>query len=209
MVNRTGFVPGNTDANWNSFTNGRVARADHAYGYGTLDQASALTAVSALNGFTWTAALTGQVAGKALPETERLALGGYYAAHGYTLRDGSVDIGFVLRNELRLPAFPVLGALEIADVPGVGRVEDPMSPFAFVDVAYGHNYILDALQEVNERANTRLVGFGLGLDYTLGRSVQGGLSVGVALTTGLRWGVPPSPRTVRGARPPPTRRSLG
>ena len=67
---------------------------------------------------------------------------------------------------------------------GVGQVEDAASPFAFLDVAYGHNYNLDALQGVNERADTRLVGLGLGLDYTLGRTVQGGLSVGVALTDG-------------------------
>ncbi|AWB07913.1 ShlB/FhaC/HecB family hemolysin secretion/activation protein (plasmid) [Azospirillum humicireducens] len=184
VVNRTGIVPGNTDANWNSFTNGRVAGADYAYGYGTFNQATALTAIPALTGFTWTTAFTGQIAGKALPETEQLALGGYYAARGYTLRDGSADTGFVLRNELRLPAFPILGALETAGVPGVGRLEDAAAPFAFLDVAYGHTYNLDALQGVNERADTRLVGLGLGLDYTLGRSVQGGLSVGVALTDG-------------------------
>ncbi|MFP5514897.1 MAG: ShlB/FhaC/HecB family hemolysin secretion/activation protein [Alphaproteobacteria bacterium] len=184
VVNRTGIVPGNTDANWNSFSNGRVAGADYAYGYGTLNQATALTAVPALNGFTWTTAFTGKIAGKALPETEQLALGGYDAARGYTLRDGSADTGFVLRNELRLPAFPVLGALGLADAPGFGRVEDAASPFAFLDAAYGHTYNLDALQGVNERADSRLVGLGLGLDYTLGRNVQGGLSVGVALTDG-------------------------
>ncbi|PGH56309.1 polypeptide-transport-associated domain protein [Azospirillum palustre] len=184
VVNRTGIVPGNTDAAWNSFTNGRVAGADYAYGYGTLNQATSLAAVPGLNGFTWTTAFTGQIAGKALPETEQLALGGYYAARGYTLRDGSADTGFVLRNELRLPVFPVLGAVGVSDMPGVGRVEDAASPFAFLDVAYGHTYNLDALQGVNERADTRLVGLGLGLDYTLGRSLQGGLSVGVALTDG-------------------------
>ncbi|WP_377811069.1 hypothetical protein ABNQ38_30600 [Azospirillum sp. A29] len=73
-------------------------------------------------------------------------------------------------------------------MPGVGRVEDAASPFAFLDVAYGHTYNLDALPGVNEWADTRLVGLGLGLglglDYTLGRSLQGGLSVGVALTDG-------------------------
>ena len=184
VVNRTGIVPGNTDAHWNTFSNGRVAGADYAYGYGTLNHVTPLTAVPALNGVTWTTAFTGQIAGKALPDTEQLALGGYYAARGYTLRDGSVDAGVVMRNELRLPAFPVLDALGVADVPGVGRVEDAASPFAFVDVAYGHNYNLDALPGVNERADTRLVGLGLGLDYTLGRNLQGGLSVGVALTDG-------------------------
>ncbi len=36
-------------------------------------------------------------------DTEQLAIGGYYGTRGYTLDDGSVDAGLVLRDELRLP----------------------------------------------------------------------------------------------------------
>ncbi|WP_454020049.1 hypothetical protein [Azospirillum sp. Marseille-Q6669] len=92
-----------------------------------------------------------------MPETEQFAIGGLYATRGYTLNNGSVDTGFVLRSEARLPTFPSLGHLESS---GFGPVEDVVSPFPFPDVGYGHNYNYDALPGIGERADTTPVGGG-------------------------------------------------
>ncbi|WP_431859131.1 ShlB/FhaC/HecB family hemolysin secretion/activation protein [Azospirillum sp.] len=181
VVNRAGVVPGNSRAAWNSFSNGRVENADYAYLYGVFSRQTPLTGVSWLGGVSWNTEFTGQMAGKALPETEQLAIGGLYATRGYTLNDGSVDAGFVLRNEVRLPPFAALGRL---DGTGIGPVEDAVSPFVFLDVGYGHNYNVGTLRSIGERADTTLVGLGAGVDYTLGQTLQAGMNVGVALTDG-------------------------
>ncbi len=181
VVNRAGVVPGNSRAAWNSFSNGRVDGADYAYLYGVVSRTTPLAGAGWLGGASWNADFTGQMAGKALPETEQLAIGGLYATRGYTLNDGSVDAGFVLRNEIRLPSFAALGRLGSA---GTGAVEDAVSPFVFLDVSHGHNYNFGVLQGIGERADTTLVGLGTGLDYTLGQTLQAGVNVGVALTDG-------------------------
>lgn len=97
------------------------------------------------------------------------------------MNNGSVDTGFVLRSEARLPTFPALGHLEST---GFGPVEDVVSPFPFPHVGYGHNYNYDALPGIGERADTTPVGVGAGLDYTLLQTPQLGVNVGVALTDG-------------------------
>lgn len=181
VVNRTGLVPGNDSAAWRSFSNGRVERANYAYLYGTASRATPLNGLPWLGTATWSVEFTGQFAGRALPETEQLAIGGLYATRGYTLNDGSVDTGFVLRNEARLPPFAALGRLGSL---GIDPVEDAVSPFAFLDVAFGHNYNFGVLQRAGERADTTLVGLGIGLDYTLGQTLQAGMNAGVALTDG-------------------------
>lgn len=177
-------VSGNDDASWTLFSNGRVTSADYAYFYGSLNQVTPLAALPGLAGYFWTASLIAQVAGDALPDTEQLAIGGYYSTRGYTLDDGSVDAGFVLRNELRAPSVPLLGRLGLKDLPAIGAAQDTLSPFAFVDVSYGHNYNLDALVGLDEKADTTLVGLGAGFDYTLAANLQVGGVVGVALTDG-------------------------
>ncbi|ALG74563.1 hypothetical protein VY88_30590 [Azospirillum thiophilum] len=62
--------------------------------------------------------------------TSQDSAGRLYATRGYTLNDGSVDAGFVLRNEMRLQPFAALGRL---GDPGIGPVENAVSPFAFLD----------------------------------------------------------------------------
>lgn len=181
VANRTGVVPGNSRAAWNSFSNGRVDDADYAYLYGVVSRTTPLVRGGWLDGASWNIELTGQMAGKALPETEQLAIGGLYATRGYTLNDGSVDAGFVLRNEIRVPPFAALGRLGAA---GAGPVTDALSPFVFLDASHGHNYNFGALKGIGERADTTLVGLGAGLDYTLGQSLQAGVNAGVALTSG-------------------------
>ncbi|MCW2249060.1 hemolysin activation/secretion protein [Azospirillum fermentarium] len=181
VVNRAGVVPGNSRAAWNGFSNGRVEDADYAYLYGVVSRTAPLAGVAWLGGVSWNVEFTGQLAGKALPETEQLAIGGLYATRGYTLNDGCVDTGFVLRNEVRLPSFAALGRLGAV---GGGPVEDAVSPFVFLDASHGHNYNFGALKGIGERADTTLVGLGAGVDYTLGQSLQAGVNAGVALTNG-------------------------
>ncbi|SMH60757.1 ShlB/FhaC/HecB family hemolysin secretion/activation protein [Azospirillum agricola] len=181
VVNRAGLVPGNSRAAWNSFSNGRVEEADYAYLYGVFRRETPLTGVPWLGDLSWNAEITGQLVDRALPETEQLAIGGLYATRGYTLNDGSVDSGFVLRNEVRLPPFAVLGRFGAT---GIGPVEDAASPFAFLDVGHGHNHNVGTLRSIGERADTTLVGLGAGVDYTLGQMLQAGMNVGVALTDG-------------------------
>lgn len=181
VVNRAGVVPGNSGAVWSRFSNGRIEDPGYAYLYGTFSRTTPLTGVPWLGDVSWNAEITGQMVDRALPETEQLAIGGLYATRGYTLNDGSVDAGFVLRNEVRAPSFTALGRL--GDT-GIGPVEDAVSPFAFLDVGHGHNHALGTLRGIGEKADTTLVGLGAGVDYTLGQTLQAGMNVGVALTDG-------------------------
>lgn len=182
VANPGGVVGGNDAATWWLFTNGRVSDVTYVYGTGSLDQVTPLSGLApGLEGYSLRNTLYAQAAGQALPDTEQLALGGYYAARGYTLSDGSVDAGFVLRNELRTPAFPLLTGPG-ADNPAVKGMADAASPFLFLDVAFGHNFGLGS--PLAGDPDTTLVGLGAGLDYTLSRVLQAGVVAGVALTDG-------------------------
>jgi hemolysin activation/secretion protein len=183
VANPGGVVGGNNAETWALFSNGRVTDINYVYAFGTLSRATPLSFVPAMAGWGWNVALTGQVAGQALPDTEQLAIGGYYATRGYALEDGSVDAGFVMRNELRLPAFAVLDPLGIK-APHNGAVQDALSPYLFADIGYGHNFNLDTQSSRADDANTVLVGVGSGIDYTLAETIRAGAVVGVALTDG-------------------------
>lgn len=178
--NRGGILPGNRSGTWTLFTNGRVADADYLYAYGTFNRNTPLPQILGTDGLSWSVGLAGQLSGRPLPDTEQLALGGMYAARGYTLNDGSADAGFVLRNELRLGTFALLGRV-------VADPADGASPFAFLDVAYGYNYNAKAVRP-GQRSDVTLVGLGAGVDYSLaaevGGNAQAGVNVGLALTDG-------------------------
>lgn len=183
VANPGAVVSGNTSASWNTYSNGRVTDVHYAYVSGSLTQVTPLGAIPALAGWSWNLSLAGQIAGQALPDTEQLAIGGYYATRGYTLGDGSVDTGFSLRNELRLPVFAALGRMG-AGTPGFGAVQDAVSPYLFADVGYGHNFNLAAPPGGSRNSDPLLVGVGAGLDYTLANNVRAGVIAGVALTNG-------------------------
>ena len=181
VANPGGVVGGNSSDTWFVFSNGRVTDIQYVYLYGTVEQVTPLSEIAGLEGLTLRNTLYAQAAGQALPDTEQLALGGYYATRGYTLSDGSVDTGFVLRNELRLPVVALLGRADS----GIKGVSDALSPFVFLDVSYGHNFGLDDLDTgEGSGPDTTLVGLGGGLDYTLGKNLQAGVAAGVALTEG-------------------------
>lgn len=197
LGNPGGVVPGNDNATWSSFSNGRVRSVRYTYLYATLTRTTSLGALPGLSeaavfkDLSLNNSLIGQLAGQALPDTEQFSLGGYYSTRGYSLDDGSVDTGFVLRNDVRLSPFSPLGLLGGATEAGAGGGDDRLQPYAFFDVGHGHVYNLTPLQRRVQKADLTLVGAGAGLDYVLGRHIQASAIAGVALTDG--------PETERGA----------
>lgn len=204
LSNPGGVIPGNTAATWSSYSNGRVDSVHYTYLYGTLSQTTPLGALPALadvpvvSRLSLNTTLVGQIAGRALPDTEQFTLGGFYATRGYTLDDGSADTGFVLRNDLRFPAFSPLALLDAAETVGMG---DRLQPYAFLDVSHGHTYNLSQLQRQAQKPDLTLVGAGAGVDYALGRNIQASALAGVALTDG--------PETERGAVTAQARLTIG
>lgn len=158
--NPGGIVGANTAADWAAFTGGRVT--DHTYVHAGFDVARW---TQLPHGFGWSSALAGQIAGQALPDTERLSLGGHYAVRGFEGTDVSADAGLIWRNELRLPALhPLAGA----------GVADNLSPFAFLDLGWG--------RDVGSSTSETLAGAGLGFDYAIGGNFNAGATAAVALT---------------------------
>ena len=155
-----GALDHGSDADWALFTGGRVTNAHY------LTAGLDITRLTNLPlGMVWSSQLSALLASQALPDTERLGLGGFYAVRGYDGDDGAVDTGVIWRNELRLPSFPVLGAQ--------GQVDDRLSPFAFIDI--GHGYGFDSANSVT------MASTGLGLDYAVADHVALNLTGAVAL----------------------------
>ncbi len=99
-----------------------------------------------------------------------------YATRGYTLDDGNADTGFFWRNELRTPTFPLLSSL------GLPNVTDVVSPFAFLDVGWGHSYGYQGVLGPVSSQNVSMAGIGVGVDYSMARNVTASFVAGVALT---------------------------
>lgn len=160
-ANPGGVLSGNTAAGWASFTGGRVD--DNTYVTAGID-ISRITELT--HGFGWASQLSALIAGQALPDSERLSLGGYYAVRGYGSEDGAADTGLVWRNELRLPSYaPLAGA-------GIG-IRDGLSPFLFVDLGHGYDFAA--------RDHTTLASTGAGFDYSIGANLAASLTGAMAL----------------------------
>ena len=101
-VSPGGLSPGDRNVAYLTFTQGRVRRADYAYFNADLNRLSRLPWK-----LTLTSAITAQVAGLALPDSERIALGGAQSVRGYSLDDGAYDEGVIWRNELRMRGAPL------------------------------------------------------------------------------------------------------
>ena len=154
--NPGGVLSGNNDGAWSTFTGGRMTNV--RYAYGTLD----LTRTTDLgDGLGWVAQFDGILASGPLPDTELAAPGGYYGVRGYLLDDGTMDRGFSLRDELRLP--------------GTSLVDDSdyFSPFLFVDVGYG--------KSAGTGTSVNLASAGAGADYRYSSFLSAGASLGFAL----------------------------
>jgi hemolysin activation/secretion protein len=114
--------------------------------------------------------LIGQYAGEALPDTEQSGVGGEDLVRGYTLDDGSYDTAIISRNEIRPPAFPLLGLGHIAS--------DQVSPYGFFDIAYGSSRVV--------KTDVTPASIGIGADYTLGPHLTASATVAHDLTDGAR-----------------------
>lgn len=184
VANTGGVLPGNTDSIWNAWTNGRVTTSRYVYGLIQFDRHVPLDDILPFKGFGLSTSLTGQIASRALPDTEQLTLGGASATRGYASRDGAVDAGIVLRHELRLPAFALLKQLAgSADSPPARVPADSVSPYLFLDLGYGHNFYNRSYSLANgfPAASVSLASAGLGLDYQIERNLQASLSAAWAL----------------------------
>jgi len=158
-ANPGGGVGGNTSADWAAFTGGRVTDATYVTGGIDVTRTTGLP-----HGFFWVSQFSGLVSSQALPDTERLGLGGFYAVRGYDNDDGAADTGLVWRNELRGPTFSPLANSGYAD---------SASPFVFVDLGHGYDFAA--------KDHTTLAGTGVGLDYAIGDRLSASFTGAVAL----------------------------
>ncbi|TCT01089.1 ShlB/FhaC/HecB family hemolysin secretion/activation protein [Aquabacter spiritensis] len=172
--NPGGVLTGNSIENWVRYSAGRVTDVTYVYGAGAVSRVTRLPA-----GFTFVSDLSALAAGQPLPDTEQLSLGGLYATRGYTLDDGTVDTGFVWRNEVRTPTFALLTPL------GVAGTHDQVSPYAFLDLSWGRLYGYDGVLGPVGRTDYSLAGLGLGVDYTLNRNLTATLVGGLALSDAI------------------------
>jgi hemolysin activation/secretion protein len=115
----------NTDAAFASDTNGRVLSATYVYGAADIAHQTPLPFGLALS-----TDVSGQYAGRPLPDSQQIAIGGQTAVRGYTLDDGAWDDGVVVRNELRPTPVAVIRS---------GPLAADIAPLAFVDAGYGHD----------------------------------------------------------------------
>lgn len=95
--------------------------------------------------------------------SEQLGFGGYDTIRGYDTRVFNSDSGLILTAELRSPGLRGLCAL-----PALESFPDKWQLLAFVDYGAGSNH----LRLPGERAETRLLGAGPGLRYTVSKYVS-------------------------------------
>lgn len=163
-ANAPGVLDDNDDASWGAFTGGRVT--DVSYVHAGID----ITRLTALpRNFSWASRLSGLIAGQALPDTERLGLGGFYAVRGYDNDDGAVDTGFVWRNEIRMPTLSPLAN-------AASGLDDSLSPFAFLDLGHGYDF--------GSGDHVTLSSGGFGFDYQIGKFLSANFTAAVALSHG-------------------------
>ena len=167
-VNPGGVLNGNADATWQAFTNGRVSSIDYAYLAADISRVTPLP-----HRLAWISAISGTLAGRELPDTERISLGGRYAVRGYNYDDVSVDSGVIWRNELRLPSVSILANAPRVTDPSWAPGTDALSPFIFADLGFGVDQATDE--------SFSLGGLGAGFDYTLGSGLTANLTAGIAL----------------------------
>lgn len=164
-VSPGGLNDRNTSAALSIFTNGRVDSGRYAYVNAQFGRVTHFA-----NHWSLSNTLIGQYAGQALPDTELVGVGGTDLVRGYTLDDGAYDTAIVSRNEIRPPVTSVLGA--------VGRWSDRLSPFAFLDIAYGS-------QQTSQR-NIEVASTGLGASYSVGARLAINLLGAYAIRDGLQ-----------------------
>ena len=149
----------NSDQNVRAFTKGRVGSASYVYGDLVLKRSTPLP-----RGFSLSTDLIGQYAGRALPDTEEIGLGGQALVRGYYLDSGAFDDGLVLRDTLFAPALPRLGS---------GRLRAAMAPYAFLDFGWGRNEAVGA--------SVTIASVGLGANVQINKAISADLALSFPL----------------------------
>jgi hemolysin activation/secretion protein len=158
----------NTNAAFAVASNGVSDLATYAYVSGDVTRITHLPmALFGASGWGLVNSLIGQYSAIPLPLTEQFGLGGAGLVRGYTLDDGAFDTGVISRNELRTPAIPLLAR--------IGGPSDRLSPFAFVDAAFGKD------QRTGVTASP--VSVGLGADYQMGTHLAASIDGAWALNS--------------------------
>lgn len=155
----------NTAAAFTDFSKGRFDQSEYGYISGDLNRYTRLPTIFGLKGFGLSNAVIGQYSAVALPLTEQIGLGNASLVRGYTLDDGAFDTALISRNELRSPAFTVLGR--------IGKVADQLSPYVFLDAGYG--------KDMRTKADADPISTGLGADYQMGSHLTATLDAAWAL----------------------------
>jgi hemolysin activation/secretion protein len=157
-------LPYNNAVDWSLFTNGRVTSVHTAFA--TMDYARTTPLFMGLSLLTEVSAL---LADQALPDTERLALGGAQAVRGYVVEDGVFDTAVTLRNTLYFPALrrPL----------GLPGFDAAVVPFVFGDAGRGRDIFLGH--------DTTLASTGGGFDFLVGSYLKSNLTFAYALRDGL------------------------
>lgn len=152
----------NTDDQFAVASQGRSRTAEYGYLSGDLSRYTALPAHLG-----YALQVIGQYSPNPLPLTEQIGVGGPSLVRGYTLDDGVFDSAVVARNELRAPSFALASRL-VKRAPA-----DALSPFAFVDAAYGKNDFT--------HGDESPIGAGFGADYQFGQHLAANLTTAWAL----------------------------
>ena len=139
----------NTDARFADFTNGRVMRASYVYGDLNMVRQTLLP-----KGFSLIDQFSGQYAGRPIPDSQQLELGGPSGVRGYSLDDGAWDDGVYLRNELHAPVLSLFRR---------GPLPASLDAMVFADVGYGHD---DGIRD-----EARMASIGVGANLQLGALV--------------------------------------
>jgi hemolysin activation/secretion protein len=153
-----GISGANNDA---AFATQRQGAPDrYVYGQLTVERLTPLPELGPVPaGLIWSIKGTLQQTTAPLLASEELALGGVGSVRGYDPYAVIGDEGFLLSNELRLPAFSATGL--VRDEPWLDRLQ----PFVFSDV--GH--VASLVAQAGEPSNATLASAGAGLNYTIGR----------------------------------------
>ncbi len=165
VANPGATLANSDDAAWSSYTNGRVTNASYLYGVVNLTRHTQLPPLFGNDGFSLVNQFTGVFANTALPDTERLALGGTSGSRGYDFSAVAVDQGVVLRNELHAPAL---------STPADFSVTASLSPYLFADAAWG--------EDLSSKTSETMVSLGAGVDVAISDYVTGRFVAGRAMT---------------------------
>ncbi len=145
-TNSGGLLPGNTNDDWNAFTNGRVSNIHTSFAILQYGRRTPL-----IFGTYLLTEVTGLWSDKALPDTERLGLGGAQAVRGYVTEDSVVDKAIIVRDSLYAPSF---------DTGNAFGLNSSIAPFVFADFGAGRDIFL--------AQNATIWSAGAGFDQQIG-----------------------------------------